>query len=46
MNFQADKKAKYDPKLIISQRKLTSRLGTYEDIEDEELESKANHSNT
>ena len=30
MNFQVDKKAKYDPKHIISQRKLASRLGTYE----------------
>ena len=33
MNFQSDKKAKYDPKHIISQRKLASRLGTYEHIE-------------
>ena len=46
MNFQDDKKAKYDPKHIISQRKLASRLGTYEHIEDEELETKANHSYT
>lgn len=46
MNFQADKKAKYDSKHIIYQRKLASRLGTYEHIEDEELEAKANHSYT
>ena len=46
MNFQVDKKAKYDPKHIISQRKLSSRLGTYEHIEDEELAAKANHSYT
>ena len=44
MNFQVDKKANYDPKHIISQRKTTSRLGTYEHIEDEELALKSNHS--
>ena len=46
MNFQSDKKDKYDPKHIISQRKLASRLGTYDHIEDEELAAKANHSYT
>ena len=44
MNFQVDKRAKYDPKHIISQRKVASKLGTYEHIEDEELALKANHS--
>ena len=46
MNMQFDKKAKYDPKHIISQRKVASRLGTYEHQEDEELAAKANHSYT
>ena len=46
MNFQSDKKAKYDPKHIISERKLASRLATYEHIEDEELAAKTNHSYT
>lgn len=46
MNLQADKKAKYDPKHIKYQRKLASRLGTSEHIEDEELATKANHSYT
>ena len=44
MNFQVDKSFKYDPKHIISQRKLASRLGTYEHTKDEELAIKANHS--
>jgi len=44
MNFQSDKKVKYDPKHIISQRKLAPRLGTCENIED--VEAKANHSYT
>ena len=43
MNFQVDKRAKYDPKHIISQRKLASSLGTYEHTKDEELATKANH---
>ena len=43
MNFHFDKKAKYDPKHIISQRKVASRLGKYEHQEDEELVAKANH---
>jgi len=37
MDFQLDKKLKYDPKHVISQRKETSRLGTYEHKEDEAL---------
>ena len=44
MNFQADKKINYDPKHIISQRKTTSRLGTYEHVEDEVLALISNHS--
>ena len=44
MNFQVDKKAEYDPKHIISQRKVASRLVTYEHTKDEELALKANHS--
>ena len=43
MNFQLDKKTKYDPKNVISQRKESCKLGTYEHQEDEELEAKANH---
>ena len=35
MNFQVDKKTNYDPKHIISHRKIASRLGTYEHTEDE-----------
>ena len=46
MNFQSNKKAKYDPKHIISQRKVASRLGTYEHQEDEELVVKTNQSYT
>ena len=46
MNFQSDKKAKYDPKHIIYQRQLASRLGTYEHQEDEELAARSNHSYT
>ena len=37
MNFQLDKKLKYDLKHVISQRKTTSRLSTYEHKEDEAL---------
>ena len=42
INFQLDKKLKYDPKHVISQRKTTSRLGTYEHKEDEVLALMAN----
>jgi hypothetical protein len=44
MNFQFDKKLKYDPKHIISQRKTTSRMGTYEHKHDESLALMANKS--
>ena len=44
MNFQLDKKLKYDPKHIISQRKIDSRMGTYEHKEDEALTLMANKS--
>ena len=44
MNFQVDKKLNYDHKHIISQRKTTSTLGTYEHVEDEVLALIANHS--
>ena len=44
MNYRVVKKDNYDPKHIISQRKTTYRLGTYEHVEDEKLELKANHS--
>ena len=44
MNFQVAKKLNYDSKQIISQRKTTSRLGTYEHTEDEALALIANHS--
>ena len=44
MNFHLDKKLKYDPKHVISQRKTTSRLGTYEHKEDEVLALMANES--
>jgi hypothetical protein len=46
MHFQVDKKDEYDPKHIIYQRKIASRVGTYEHTEDEELALKANHSYT
>ena len=46
MNFQFDKKTKYDPKHVISQRKAFFKIGAYEHQEDEELEAKANHSYT
>ena len=42
MNFQMDKKINYDPKHIVSQRKTTSRLGTYEHVENEVLALIAN----
>ena len=44
MNFQLDKKLKYDPKHVISQRKTNSRPGTYEHKEGEVLELMANKS--
>ena len=44
MNFQLDKKLKYDPKHIISQTKTTLRMGTYEHKEDEALALMANKS--
>ena len=44
MNFQFDKKTKYDPKHVISQRKAILKIGAYEHQEDEELEAKSNHS--
>ena len=44
MNFQVDKNLNYDPNHIISQRKTTSRLGTYEHVENEVLTLIANHS--
>ena len=37
MIFQLDKKTKYDPKHVISQRKASCKIGTYEHQEDEEL---------
>lgn len=43
MNFQLDKKSKYDPKHVISQRKPRCKIGSYEHQEDEELAAKANH---
>ena len=43
MNFQLDKNINYDPKHIISQRKTSSRLGTYEHVENEVLALIANH---
>jgi hypothetical protein len=46
MNFQFDKKTKYDPKHVISQRKAILKIGAYEHQEDGELEVKANHSHT
>ena len=46
MNFQFDKKAKYDPKHVISQRKVSSRIGTYKHQEDEELVAESNHNYT
>ena len=43
VNFQRDKRINYDPKHIISQTKTTSRLGTYEHVENEVLALIANH---
>ena len=43
MNFQFDKKTKYDPNHAISERKAVLKIGAYEHQEDEELEAKANH---
>ena len=34
MNFQFDKKTKYDPKHVISQRKEVLKIGAYEHQED------------
>jgi hypothetical protein len=44
MNFQLYKNLNYDPKHVISQRKTTVRLGTYEHQEDQALAIMANHS--
>lgn len=44
MNFQLEKKLNYDPKHVISQRKTSARLGTYEHQEDQALAIMANHS--
>lgn len=46
LNFQLDKKTKYDPKHVISQRKAYYKIGNYEYQEDEELATKANHNYT
>ena len=46
MNFQFDKKTKYGPNHVISQRKAVWKSGAYERQEDEELAAKANHSYT
>jgi hypothetical protein len=46
MNFQFDKKTKYDPKQVISQRKEVWKIGAYEHHKDEELVAKASHSYT
>jgi len=46
MNFQFDKKTKYDPKHVISQRKVVLKIGAYEHQEDEEFAAKANQSYT
>ena len=43
MNFHLDKKLNYDTKNIISQRKIDSRLGTYDHVENEVLALMANH---
>ena len=43
MNFQLDKKTKYDPKHVISQRKASCKIGTYKHKDDGELEAKDNH---
>ena len=43
MNFQFDKKAKYDLKHVISQRKSVLKISAYEHQEDEELAAKANN---
>ena len=41
MNFQLDRKIKYDPKHVISQRKESCKIGTYGHQDDEELATKA-----
>ena len=46
INFQLNKKIKYDPKHFISQRKASYKICTYEHQDDEELEAKANHDYT
>ena len=46
MNFQLDMKTKYDPKNVISQRKASCKIGTYEHQDDQELDAKANQDYT
>lgn len=46
MNFQLDRKIKYDPKHVISQRKASCKIGTYDHQDDEELEEKDNQKYT
>ena len=42
MKFDQDRKVNYDPKHIISKRKVSFRLGTFEHEEDQELSVMAN----
>ena len=44
MDFQLDKKTKYDPKHVTFERKACCKISNYEHQEDEELAAKANHS--
>ena len=46
MNFQLDKKIKYDPKHVISKRKGSCKIGMHEEQYDEELEAKTNKKST
>ena len=46
MNFQFDKKTKYDPNHVMCQRKASFKICNYEHQEDEVLEAKAKHSYT
>ena len=42
MKFDQDRKASYDPKHIISKRKVSCKLGTFEHEKDQELSAMAN----
>ena len=42
MKFELDRKVNYDPKKVISERKASYRIGSFEHQNDEELAAKAN----